>query len=145
MFCHNTAFLYCLTKKCRQSRLKKCRYDSRLRPTKNRLRLHPKSGGSATLVVMIYLFMSYSNCIVIRMAEIDFMFKIMRILLYNFNVNMILAVDQFCGCGSVSIIRIRIRDWAGAGFRIKWNKKRSTGLVPQKKFCNNCYVNGMLA
>ena len=56
MFCHNNnkVFLFCLPKRCSWSRdrLKKGGSGSRLRPTtKNRLRLHPKSGGfgSATL------------------------------------------------------------------------------------------------
>ena len=43
------AFLLCLPKKCCRSRLKKGGSSSRLQPTKNRLRLRPKSGGSRRL------------------------------------------------------------------------------------------------
>ena len=65
MFCHNNkAFLYCLPKKCRQSRLKKCRNDSRLRPTNNRLWLHPKSGGYRRLWLRKTGFGTFCTCII---------------------------------------------------------------------------------
>ena len=63
MFCHNNkVFLFCLPKRC--SRLKKGGSGSRLRPTKNRLRLHPNSGGSssATLEVKVYKKLLFNKC-----------------------------------------------------------------------------------